>query len=362
MVQVISQEGLGEQLGASLGSGLSQGLQLLAQERMQKLAQQRLQKTTAQGLEAFLSPEEAQKISLLPEPLQKEYIQQRQLQSLLGGGIGEEIPTPTREEAPAKGIVRFSDEQLVGLSGRPGGIGQVAKAELERRKGEKAQSFQEKKLALSETKEFRKNINEQFRNAKEIKNRLNRIREVSEKGDLPTPLVASILEKFPIDTSFLLSADAQEIEKLGLDLTAGLAKDFGNRINITEFKTFLKRVPNIRQTKEGRERILRNMELIQAQPKILRGEASRAIIKEEGGVPADLEEKVEDRVGPQLDELAIQVERGIKLAKRSGEAPSRESTASLKEGYVKVQNPEGVEGQIPKTKLKEALSKGFTRV
>lgn len=355
MVQIIPQEGLGEQIGSGLGSGLSQGLQLLAQERMRKMQQKGERERIATGLQAFLSPEESKLASLLPESLQKEFIQQKQLSSLLGESQGPFVEETSEVVSGPKGLDRLSESQLVALSGRGGGIGQIAKSELERRKGGRKEEFQDKQLAFKETKDFRKNTGEKFRNAKDVQNRLNRLEELVESGKLTTAPAAAILEKIPGDLTFLLNPDSQEFQKLSLDLTAGLAKDFGNRINMQEFKTFLKRVPSLLQTDDGKRRVIQNMKLLQVEPNILRGKAQSEIIKENNGVPPlDLEEQVEERISPQLDELSVKIREGFK-AKTKKSSP----TGKIKEGYVKARSPTGQEGQIPKEKVEAAVKAGY---
>lgn len=349
---------IGSALGEGLGYSLTSGLQLLAQERMKKLEQ----KNTAKALEQFgVSPQDALSLSKAPPEIQKQFLSQLELQKLLGGESGPPFEeTLTEEVKTPKGIESLSDTHLVGLSGRGGGIGQVAKAELERRKQKGKESFQEKSLALKETKDFRKNINEKYRNAKDVRNRLSRLQELVESGDLSSAPAAYILERLPGDLTFLLSPDSQEFQKLSLDLTAGLARDFGNRINISEFKTFLKRVPSLLQSEEGKKRVIRNLELIQVQPNILRGKATNEIIKENGGVPPlDLEERVEERIQPDLDKISEKIKKGISTSQKS---KKEQVPSSLRKGYVRVRSPEGQEGQIPKENLKEALQSGFERV
>lgn len=89
--------GIGEKLGTSLGTGLSAGLQQLAQDRIANLQRQQ----TAQGLQALkFTPQQAQQLSMLPQPILQQVVKQQQQQQaysrlgeMLGmGGVGSPRP------------------------------------------------------------------------------------------------------------------------------------------------------------------------------------------------------------------------------------------------------------------------------
>ena len=85
-----------------------------------------------------------------------------------------------------------------------------------------------------------------------------RLDQMASLKDLPTPALAATMESLGIPIS-LFSADAETAEKLSIDLTKNITQFYGNRILQSEFQAFLRSIPSLKNTSEGRKRIIDNM-------------------------------------------------------------------------------------------------------
>lgn len=354
MVQVLQRgPSLGEVLGRSVGTGLGGGLENLLQSKQQQAALmneliQDQQKKVAkqQGLKSLgFEEDQLENLLALDPSIQKEIIKQK-------------LAEPQQQQfAQALSSILGSPESTTPDALETGALSADQAAKLAALQLQKQQTAtKEKTTAFKETQKVRQEILQKKQSAEDNVKRLDRMENLLNTGKLTNPIYKGILEKAGIDIPALMNPESQEFEKLSFDLTAGMAKDFGNRINIAEFKTFLKRVPSLSQTDEGKRRVIENFKNISIMPNILRHQAMQDILQENNGIPPlDLQEKIEERVGPKLDELSLQVNEDLQLGRAiSGEEEIQET--------VSVVAPNGKKGKIPKEKLSEALKAGFKQV
>lgn len=107
-----------------------------------------------------------------------------------------------------------------------------------------------------------------------------------------------------VDFTHLLSPESQEFEKLSKDMLSGLKDMYGARINQVEVESFLKTIPSLMQSTDGRQAVIENMKHM-IESKLLWTDAAKEIKKENGGrIPGDLQFQVEERIAPQLDAFA----------------------------------------------------------
>lgn len=146
--------------------------------------------------------------------------------------------------------------------------------------------------------------------AEENIERLDRIATLDKKGELQDPLLYSTLNRLGLDIPALRNADTQEVEKLSADFLKGARAIFGARVTNYEMVQFLKTIPNLMQTPEGRARVIRNLRLMN-QAAILRRDAMQQIIEEkDGDFPLTLRMDVEKRIHPELKKIAEQFKMG----------------------------------------------------
>ena len=167
-----------------------------------------------------------------------------------------------------------------------------------------------KKASFKETAKAREEIVSDAKSAKENEMRLERIKELDKKGNIQNPILYSALNKIGLDIPALKNADSQELEKLSNDFLKSAKNVFGSRLTNFDVETFFKTVPTLSQTKAGRSRVIRNLQLFNKGP-LLREQTMRDILKENKNIPPkDLMEQVSERMAPKLDKIAEQFKSG----------------------------------------------------
>lgn len=290
--------------------------------------------TTAPGLQSIvpgLSSEEAAKIGELPPGLQLEYYRnflkntpefqeeqntaqaapaqtgvsqqglgalnrvnqflnpQQQLQQQQPANIPEQV-TPVQENIPTK--PKTIAEQAL-KAGRE-------KAKTKEQKIEQAR-------ADKETQKYYEQIKNEYKGAINGNKRLDQIEKLTKEGNLGVPLLNALLklpQKIGIDLSGIMTADAQELEKLSNDFIKDAKQYFGSRLTDQDLAAFMKTIPSLAQSNQGRLRIIGNLRAFN-EAAILRKKAADQIIRENNGHrPGNFEEQIEDRIGEELDNLA----------------------------------------------------------
>ena len=169
--------------------------------------------------------------------------------------------------------------------------------------------------------------------SREALNTLSQMEELNEtKGELDSPLKAGFVKflgnlpmGIDVDATAFLSPGSQEFGKLETEFLRGMKSIFGPRITQAEMKQFMRGIPNLLQSTEGRRRVIKNLKNYYQGQKVY-NEVASEIIAANGGVPPyDLGKQVEDRVGKQLDQLA----KRFDIPKQESREVSREEAAKL---------------------------------
>lgn len=275
MVQVIEQTDIGENIGQGLGQGTSSVLQMLLKAKVDKMQQRQ---------------------KLLD------------LQSILGGrsaqgDISEAVPSIERSpSSPAE----LTDEQILAVNQIDPNLAKMMQTQRESGSRETAARFKE-------TKDLRKDLLGQSKAARDNDMRLDRMKALNDSGELIGPLYDSMLKKLGFDMPALKNPASEDFEKLQNDMFRNIRDIFGARITNLEVESFLKTIPGLSNTSEGRNRIIRNLKLLNKGAD-LRVNAMKKITKEHGGAPPyDLGEQIEERIGPELDKIQVEfVEGGMR--------------------------------------------------
>jgi hypothetical protein len=156
---------------------------------------------------------------------------------------------------------------------------------------------------FKETAEIRKEIRSGAKAARDNNIRLEKMRTLNKSGKLVVPLYNDMLKKFGFDFAALKNPDSEEFEKLSNDMTKNIKDIFGSRVTNLDLEIFLKTIPTLSNTTEGREKIIENLQLFNKGSK-LRNETMQEIIKENKGVPPyGLAEMIEERAAKGLDRI-----------------------------------------------------------
>ena len=338
--------------GQELGTALGQGLQMLAQQKLQDVMQQRQKASALQGLQAIgFNPQEAQQLSGLDPMIQREIVKQKiaapqqqayaqALQGLLGGPseqqmISEQIQTPEGElkETYTDSVGETREKPPAGSpkgSIIPAGLTQqqateLAKLGIQQKQLEEKLTREEQKEIRKEVVPFIKDIQSKARAAQENNMRLDKMEQLIESGQLNDPKFAAAIKTLSkgifglgIDLTSLLSPESQEFEKLSNDFLKSIKDVFGARISNLEVENFLKTVPNLSQSNQGKLAVIENLRNMNEATKV-RKDAVKVLIDKYGSkLPFDFEEQVEEIAKPQLDEIA---ERFKILSKPRKEVP-----------------------------------------
>lgn len=351
--------GLGASLGTGLGTGLGQGIASLAQHKLQTALQnQQRSKLTNVLQSAGYSPQESQLLSMYPPEIQFKMMQlmqpqeqqqqvspleqfsmnpqqvqqqvqqqmqvpQQQAQQLdqqmqspqqqMVNKIISQVQTPVTQEKPIQPLQPVKQEPV---TPKVRGLGLTP-----------AQRMQERKLQIQEQKEQRieqhkvnkeimpvyRDIVKEASGAKEDDRRLGRMEELVNRGNLTRPRWHSFLNTLEhgifglgVNLHSLETADSQEFDKLSKEFLKNAKNIFGSRITDNDVRVFLKMVPDLSQSREGKMSIIHNMKLFN-QGKHIKKAAADQVLRERGGkLPLDFESRIDEIAAPQLDKLASQ--------------------------------------------------------
>lgn len=219
----------------------------------------------------------------------------RGLASGLGGYLDKLATSKLQEierQRVAQGLqgIGFEEQQAKGLSQLPADLQkEIIKDQFSTaREGQKASSKIMHDVVAAE------------RGAKDNLASLERIEQLDRTGKVQG-LSGELLSK--VGLGRLRSAETQELEKLTVGFLTNLKNVFGARPTQYDVQQYLKGLPTLVQSREGRAAVIKNLRVFNEAAK-LRGQALRDILKDnKNKLPGDLELQIEDRIGSDLDQL-----------------------------------------------------------
>ncbi len=199
----------------------------------------------------------------------------------------QNVPAPSGQTPSDLEAMRSELYNQVGL---PYGIGERAKEQIKdiREKEKHIKSHESKKelqyLKANEPKLIE--IADNQRNLKTQQARFERLNELfKDESKFPSATLSAVLSKDgqlrPIASS-LLSPEAQESIKLIQDELSGAKDTFGARVTNFGVGQYLRRLPSLLNTPEGRQRVLRDLRLIN-EINQFHNEGIMKIFEEKGG-------------------------------------------------------------------------------
>ena len=165
--------------------------------------------------------------------------------------------------------------------------------------------------SYKETKEDRKAFLSDYQSAKSSLADLERMEKLEEEGKLDTPGYLQFLERSGFDIPALMNPGSEEFNKIAANFLRDAKIYYGGRVTNQEMEQFLKTVPSLSQSPEGRKRVIANLKNL-ARVKKERYQAYKDIKQENNGIiPVDIAEQVEDRLDSRLDHLAEQFKKDL---------------------------------------------------
>lgn len=289
-----------QSFGSGLIEGLGTGLQALADQKLQQVQQRNLGQKLQQGF--GFSPQEAEAFSGLTPELQKIAFKEKQA-------------APGRQAyAQALGL---GEQQNSGKEGfqNPGmlaGLNEKQATEIAKMRQKEAHyDRKERAEAFKQTKAERKEFVDKARAAKQNLRDLNRLEELEKEG-LPSAGYTEFLKNSGFDLPTLQGASGEEFNKIAANFIKNARAYFGSRISNFELESFLKTIPNLSQSPEGRKRVISNLKNI-SRLEVEAGNAAREIISKHKGIPPlDLMERVEKKLDKKADKLAEKFKEDLK--------------------------------------------------
>lgn len=238
---------LGKSLGTGIGGGLQESLQTFHKNQQIEESQSAFEE---QGYPSELARLAAVATTGGQTEILKHLLEMQQrgtplfekFEEIKEAGPHREKFEELQEKVPGGEKLELSEE--VGLTPK----------ERVKREGERFQKQGEKYSELTQKVE----------KLDQEKIRIQRLQELNERENLPKGLgrVNVNLKSGELVLPFGATPDSQEFIKIVNDFLSGAKETFGARITNFEVNRFLKRLPSLLNTEEGRRRVLRQMEIL----------------------------------------------------------------------------------------------------
>jgi len=166
---------------------------------------------------------------------------------------------------------------------------------------------------------------------------LNKMQSLIDSDKIISPLGAYLTDLLGAPVSLTSNADTEEFQKLAAQRGLNVASAYGfGRILQTEFTEFLKTIPSLLNSKDGKERIIHTLRyfdnLAKARYEVFKDARKNRTGKERA---SDIELDISERMQPYYDKFAQVLQYGDEL--------------------VPVISPDGKQGKIPKNQVQEAI-------
>ena len=236
-----------------------------------------------------LTPLQQKQLELSEERLNALKGQQTRFKKLMNSG---EQDFQGNNESEKNNIQNFKDNDLreaaafKGQPGEAGIIGNIAQSELDRREKEiqNRTSKEKQYFKINEPKVMELASTERKLDVEAA--RFDRLNELFiDESKFPSPFTASLFtsEGQINDKAYsLLSPEAQEAVKLIIDSTANIKDTYGSRVTNFDLQTYLKKLPSLLNSPEGKTRVLRDLQIIN-QLNQMHASGIQEIFEEAGG-------------------------------------------------------------------------------
>jgi hypothetical protein len=252
---------------------------------------------------------------------------------------------------PASGLQAQSDEQLGALTGIKG-YSEPAKAELRRRQEERKLSqshFEptEEKLEAERQSKFADEIIKDYNAAQSSEKDLNQMIALAKSKKLSTPLMVKSLNTLGIPISILQNPLTEAYQKLENNFVKNVSDYFPGQVRVYEAQTYMKTIPSLLNSDEGKEIVAKNLQL-EDKAKKLRYEAYKDIINEnKGKKPRNLDIQVLERTKNEMKKLGDEFQKNMETAIEMYGPKITMYSPDRKTRY-----------EIPQNKIDEALKEG----
>jgi hypothetical protein len=161
----------------------------------------------------------------------------------------------------------------------------------------------------------------------------------------------------------LASPEAQQFVKTVNDFTIQAKDSYGSRVTNFDLNQFMRRLPTLANSEEGRARILEQMKIIN-DLNIMYEKSLHNVFDEYGGVRNIDYDKASDaaykRFLQESKPLKSELKRLSSTQDRSFSEAIKEKKKNAPAGMVLMQSQDGTFGYVPEKEVKEALNDGLS--
>ena len=355
-------QGFGQTFFPQLEQMRAQHVQKQEQAQQQSLLNQALTQAQKVYADPNLSPEQKQiglfqALSNRPEiakALGEQLIsQQKALQPKAPpGGLGGQ-PVPQEVSGAIQDVLsknpEASADQLKAafdVSGLPPAYTNPY-VENRRESTKKVYEPESEKLEAKRQAEYADKVVKEYNAANTENMRLDKQEELSKSGKLSTPLMVQTLNSMGLPLSILGNPATEEYAKVEADFVRDVSQVFPGQIRNFEIVSYMKTIPSLLNSDEGKRAIIRNRRILN-QGKIIEYNAYKDILKEnKGKKPPNMDVLIEERIGPQKAALAQEFRKSM-----------NEESDKFETKFTMVDS-QGRTYQIPASKAEQATKDGL---
>jgi hypothetical protein len=312
MPELIPSQSLGSMFAQNLGSGLGAGIQDLVEHKLNEVKGIKFWKSLN------LPDDIARSFASAPEKMQRDLLER--IEGIKFGAISNQGQQSQQQQMQGQPQQQQLDQQGQPIPQSSQQLGQqpaqqeggftLGPTKEERRHRETI--TQQKELAQhAAAKDIIHESNQKAKAAKEDLRDIDRLEELQNSGKLDSPGFHEFLTRSGLDVSALRSPESEEFQKIQANFLRNAKNYFGARVTDKDIEYFLKTIPTLSNSNEGRARIFANLK------RIARGadeynEALNEVIKENKGVPPfNFEYEVGKRVDKRLDRIAEEFRKDL---------------------------------------------------
>lgn len=285
------------------------------------------------------------------------YGRQRQpngLQPMQGGAQPSGIPEQSLAQPDQSNpFARMTEDQLIQATGHPDReVSEPAKAQLKKINDDRkanASHFEPEadKLEAKRVSELADDIEKEYASTREENMRLDRQLKLDKEGNVSTPGLVKLLDFFGIPLGVLANPATEEYRKLESDFVRNVSKIFpGGKITNYEISSYLKTIPSLMNSPEGRKAIIRNRKLLN-QAKEVRYDAYKKILKDnKGRKPQNLGVLIEEATAEKMAKIEDEFVNDVQDQLNKFETP------------IRMYDPEGNALDIPPSQIEAAMTAG----
>lgn len=149
---------------------------------------------------------------------------------------------------------------------------------------------------------------------------LSQMGKIADRGNLPAPLLVQAFDSLGIPLGALNNPDSEQFSKLSQELVKNISGTYGNRILKVEVDNFLKSIPTLLNSDEGKKRLIQQWKIIN-EGKKAKYDAYREVEEEHPKkLPSNFKFLVQDKADKKLDKLSEEF-RSVGLEQKRVKVP-----------------------------------------